>query len=707
MLGVSGRFKRFFRRIRGQQRVIESESNQYFTNAHDFSIANLHINPVLKGEPSKSVFECLEPNISHGAAYDSAERSYAPRCAPKTREAVQGEIVSFMRHGDKSDPAKKIMYLSGPAGSGKTAIAGSVAETCQEEGLLAATFFFSSFSGSVDRHSKQFVVSTLAYHLAKHEALVEFKTQLLTSLERHPDIFRKRLREQAEILLLGPFQVILGQCDRTRWPTGIVLDGLDEVLGVRNHLLLRRNNENVQEEHEADQREILNLLCTLVQSPAFPFRILVSCRPERIFTEFFSDTANSMTVNVFLDSKYDPNTDIANFLAAKFADIRRRYGLSHASWPGKKAIDHIVQMSSGQFIVPATIIRQVSLGPPQRQLDNIINLRQMKDKSKNPFDVLDAVYRQILEGSPQVKLAVKWIRVIQKYRAPNTTGRFWRQFLEDEDGEVNYVLGPLTSLIAVPSTEQTSSHFVFYHKSLKDFLLTQSRCGDLYVADAEVDAYAGDRCVKVLSNKGPLGHGHPQHDVTKFLSIFPSFAGLIYSGKSGPSADNHHPIVNVIRPSLGHLSKESREKLISCDVGWWTHQVMRLRAERDRESDPYRFFGMKPFEMKFIASLYCSLHLTLCLSRTRCDEICIDWRRRILDQARSLGWCVHHFEDKLGGGVTARSSLDLNTGSKNVSAKDDRLSRISYNSFIFELREPGTRRDSASADCEICQPTKS
>ncbi|TEB20194.1 hypothetical protein FA13DRAFT_1645330 [Coprinellus micaceus] len=71
---------------------------------------------------------------------NSDERCDAPKCHPETRTAVQEDIISWIT-------TQRIMWLSGPAGAGKTAIAGSVAETCEDMGLLAGSFFFRHSQG--------------------------------------------------------------------------------------------------------------------------------------------------------------------------------------------------------------------------------------------------------------------------------------------------------------------------------------------------------------------------------------------------------------------------------------------------------------------------------------------------------------------------------------------------------------------------------
>ena len=287
--------------------------------------------------------------------------------------------MSWVVDGDVDAQPKRIMWLSGPAGSGKTAISGSVASECHRRGLLAASFFFSSFSGSANRLSKIRLIGTPASHLAVPPCFQEYKAELFLRIERDPEIFKKGLMEQAEYLLLAPFRGMCGAWDSFVWPKVIIIDGLDEVEAVQYH---DRSGQSTQRDRDCDQLEILNLLLTLAQRPGFPFRILISSRPEPVIADFFATVGQATTINLFLDSKYDPCADIRSFLDARFTDIRRRAGMTNTAWPGQCAVDKIVEMSSGQFIVPATIIRWVEDGIPQVQLDEVLQLRPSSVKAK-------------------------------------------------------------------------------------------------------------------------------------------------------------------------------------------------------------------------------------------------------------------------------------------------------------------------------------
>ena len=83
--------------------------------------------------------ELLGLKVAVGAAYNVAERYDPSQCRPYTRVAVLSKIMDWIeaRHNRRL----RFMWLTGPAGTGKSAIVQTIAETCYEAGLLAASFF--------------------------------------------------------------------------------------------------------------------------------------------------------------------------------------------------------------------------------------------------------------------------------------------------------------------------------------------------------------------------------------------------------------------------------------------------------------------------------------------------------------------------------------------------------------------------------------
>jgi hypothetical protein len=79
----------------------------------------------------------LEVRFAAGAIYSSVEHCDAPKCQPETWVAVQDDLYSWIIDGDgKSEDPKKIKWVTGPAGTGKTAVMGSLSKQCKLGGIV-------------------------------------------------------------------------------------------------------------------------------------------------------------------------------------------------------------------------------------------------------------------------------------------------------------------------------------------------------------------------------------------------------------------------------------------------------------------------------------------------------------------------------------------------------------------------------------------
>jgi hypothetical protein len=440
----------------------------------------------------------LYGNIAEDAAHNSAERHDAPKCHEDTRKAVQEEIHGWITHGDEDAEPTKILYLTGPAGTGKTAIAGSIADTCDEQGLLAGSFFFASFLASETRRLKRYLVATLVYHLISPlDDDHPLRRAVLLAVQRDRSIFRKRLKDQLRLLLMKPLKDTRSQFDTSVLPKVFIIDGLDEV-EAESSRESDRDPHDVRTENERDQEEILSALLYATSESTFPFRILIASRPERVIQTFFSNNAADVTREIFLDNKYDPGSDIALFLRASFAKIRRRYKLP-ALWPLEKDLEKLVYNASGQFIYAATIIRFLQGGKhpnPQALLNDILH-QSFRCGEVGALASLDALYARILKSSPDWALAFRWIHAIDRLEFIPVV--FVNQLLQDYEGQAEYLLENLTSLVWIPPAEDQSSPYHFHHKSFCDFIKDESRCGEeLGHTSKDGDAFYKERLVNVI-----------------------------------------------------------------------------------------------------------------------------------------------------------------------------------------------------------------
>ncbi|KAJ3511667.1 hypothetical protein NMY22_g15579 [Coprinellus aureogranulatus] len=622
--------------------------SSFFHQAQNFVFNGTIVNAdkdVKKSSTKDNRLECLVNNIAVGAMHNSDERCDAPKCHAETRVAVQREIISWITGGEKDDEPKKVCWMSGPAGTGKTAIAGSIADLCKEQGLIAASFFFSSFSGSRERCSKRRLISTIAYQLLLHDGLRGVSDHIISAVERNPVVFQLCLEDQLEQLVIRPLQEAIAQgADVAHWPKVIIIDGLDEVEPDQQGVLRPSEAQRLKDEAHT---QILSTLMRAAKDTTFPFRILVVSRPEKAIRRFFSSNAiRDLTREVFLDEKYNPDADIELFLRSKFTEIRRSFDIP-STWPQDGVIRQLVDNASGQFIYAATVIRYVSdaTNPPQFQLDQVLNLQTAAMEEESPLATLHALYTRILNSSPNSGLVLRWLRVI----GGGTHGLpawFWRNFLEASPGEAGFILSNLTSLMSIPPPDDRISPYRFYHKSLMDFVY-----GVLPwpLHDDSLIQLVSDRLTQILKDKG-LPNSASRVDRDVFLkdlirsSIFTRFVPPTPKVRffKGGYVDHSHTFLWT--PNL-------KDDLLSCDADWWIRILLSHHDRRSRVEYASIANGIWSITSEILSGFFWEVHVHC--RWYRCLPICNHWRSAILDVCRKHGW-----------GVPGRWSLLLNRFTK-------------------------------------------
>ena len=83
----------------------------------------------------------MQRYVSVDALHDSLERSNPPKCHPNTRTAILKDIINWFQDGDSETQA---LWIHGPAGAGKTAIAHSIAEMIQSKRSISCRFLLLS-----------------------------------------------------------------------------------------------------------------------------------------------------------------------------------------------------------------------------------------------------------------------------------------------------------------------------------------------------------------------------------------------------------------------------------------------------------------------------------------------------------------------------------------------------------------------------------
>ncbi|KAJ2917528.1 hypothetical protein MD484_g2862, partial [Candolleomyces efflorescens] len=508
-----------------------------FEGAHDFHIDNFQVFNV---HPAASPLEKLESHIAAGAIHDSAERCDAPKCQAATRVAVQNDLYNWAVDGDGgSEAPKRIKWVTGPAGCGKTAIMGSLAVRCAAKGVLGASFFFASWSISAGRRRKTSLVTTIAHQLVRYHP--DLREEISKAIDTHSDIFDKHLQIQMEVLVLIPLRDIASRPNPPALRGAILVDGVDE---CEAEPLSRVSTPGIAERTKLDdQREILQVLQSASAEPSFPFRIIIASRPERVFREFFdseNDSGSTFAKKLDLHQDYNADADITLFLEAQFNILRRRYHFP-PSWPRPGTIEALVKNASGQFIYAATVIRLLDSGrqeSPEDLLEAILKTGEtlLEGGTSTPLDQLDALYAHILNSSPNPLLSVRWIHGISQLNEGSTmpgTVHVEEPYAslihmvlqtDPQSNEAEHLLGNLHSLIRIPPpSKRATAKYDFYHKTLFDFLQDPSRCKELYIQKTDVIGFLWDRISQACARgcNAEADYKYPE-EFLKFLTDFPA-----------------------------------------------------------------------------------------------------------------------------------------------------------------------------------------
>ena len=435
-----------------------------------------------------TVMELLHQHIAPGAFHNSDERYDPPKCHPHTRRAVLEKIMDWVKNPNK---VALFLWLYGPAGAGKSAIAQTIAELLEKLGLLAATFFFSR--NAAGRNDKTQLVATLVYQLVK--SIPEIRTHVLEAVEQDPALFSCSIDTQIQTLIVKPLNAAANKKTLApillSRPRLIILDGLDECSTT------------------SAQTQILNALSTAAKDLHIPLFFLIASRPEQDIRQSFNDLngLGSLSFSIALDNTYQPDDDIRVFLESTFDKIKRNHpSRAHLpiSWPSLEDIRRLVKKSSGQFIFASTVAKYVNSNrhwPPDRL--NII-FGKSKPGQETPFAELDSLYHLILSSVADAEklqdvLILLVLRPFEQGLLKQTTALIER-FMFYRPGEIEMILTDLHSIIYVPPQGDAISKPRFFHASLPDFLLDRSRSMHLFLDQGAAYAKLTGLAVKHINN---------------------------------------------------------------------------------------------------------------------------------------------------------------------------------------------------------------
>ncbi|KAF8751847.1 Encoded by [Rhizoctonia solani] len=204
------------------------------------------------------------------AAHNSTLSTEVDRraCTKHTRTQILSELDQWSVNPQKPN----IYWMNGMAGTGKTTIAYTFAESLKSRGLLGASFFCTRTSSECKDVGR--IIPTITYQLALYS--MSFQSAVVKVLGSNPDIGTRAITEQCERLIKEP---IMQAKDDIPDGLVVVIDALDEC-----------SNAN-------GVRMILDVLFRI--APNLPLKFFVASRPKpniRHRVEARSNLSRSMCV---------------------------------------------------------------------------------------------------------------------------------------------------------------------------------------------------------------------------------------------------------------------------------------------------------------------------------------------------------------------------------------------------------------------------
>jgi hypothetical protein len=263
-------------RATAEAKLCDSETGEQWRKSLDSRLASLdkihHLEAGLVKSQDKADLAKLV--TAREATYDSSAEGGLPRCLPGTRTDLLRQIFDWI-----SNPqGKRIFWLCGKAGIGKSTISRTVAQKLDDDGLLGASFFFKR--GRAGRSHAGLLFPTIARQLA--DLFPAIARAIAASLDQDSLLCDRYLSTQFDRLLLQPLRKV----DPISLPSAgvvLVIDALDEC----------DNSESI--------RTTLLLLSKVEEITSIRLRIFVTSRPELPVELGFKDMSGDLHHDVRLE----------------------------------------------------------------------------------------------------------------------------------------------------------------------------------------------------------------------------------------------------------------------------------------------------------------------------------------------------------------------------------------------------------------------
>ena len=371
-----------------------------------------------------------------------------------------------------------MFWLRGPAGSGKSTIASTVAAQLHDKkdglgrlglGSLGATFFCKRDDETLNQ--PKLVLPTIAFRLAS--AYPRLRTGIISALKDNPDVGEASIANQFQELIVQPLSVLPHNLDLP--PVVIIIDAVDECGDVKTRQALLR---------------CLQKVCDL---PAW-FKLLVTSRPTDDIKPYFYQLSCGHEIDT---ANKQSTLDIKAYTDDRVSQLRRDRYLQ-SDWPGESKVEQLVKCAEGLFIwvtVTFDFMSDLEQSSPSEALELIL-----KSSVQRRLGALDALYRTVLVRDLVKAWDFELIRsilgCIVVAKVPLSLQSIC-SFLDIAYEKALWATGRIASVLRIDS----ASTIRVIHQSFLDFLTDSERSDDFFIEVDHHNSLLSRRCLEIINAK--------------------------------------------------------------------------------------------------------------------------------------------------------------------------------------------------------------
>jgi hypothetical protein len=424
-----------------------------------------------------------------GAAFNSYAEEQE-RCLDGTRVQLLGLIDRWA----DNPGGKRIFWLQGKAGTGKSTISRTVADDLAAGGRLGGSFFFKR--NEADRGNAARFFTTIAADLVCK--LPPLAQHVRNAIDADSGVAHSGIERQFEKLILGPLRKFEGNSQTLLRTVVVVIDALDEC------------------DREKDVRLIIGLLSQAKCLTSVCLQFFITSRPEFPILLGFEEIGDSYR-GLVLDEipEAEIKRDISTFLEFRLPKIRDEYNKLISeyrrlplNWPTQEKVEKLVKMAIPLFVFAATACRFIEDrrhdGKPDDRLEKILKYQTSGYGANLDATYLPALDQMLLglQGSARGNAIQDFKRVVGSIvvLASPLSAVSLGHLLGISTEKVEARLDPLHSVLNIPSNSNTPIRL--FHLSFRDFLVDpDKRDNEFWIDEKETHKKLAGRSLQLLSDK--------------------------------------------------------------------------------------------------------------------------------------------------------------------------------------------------------------